>query len=42
MYQKVVDHVLQNSLANNEYKLPLGISIDTQDRPLFEKVLRVA
>jgi 26S proteasome regulatory subunit N2 len=41
-YKTVVDYVVENSLNSGEYKLPLGISLDTKDVVLFCKVFKVA
>ena len=38
-YKKIVDVAIENSFRKNDLKLPLGIAIDTEDLPLFQKVI---
>jgi 26S proteasome regulatory subunit N2 len=41
-YKTIVDFVVKNSLSQGEYRLPLGVALDTHDRDLFSRVLAVA
>lgn len=41
-YKTIVDYVVESSLSQGEYRMPLGIAIDTLDRSLFARVLSVA
>lgn len=38
-YKAIVDHVVDANIKNNEFKLPLGIALDTQDVDLFSRIL---
>jgi 26S proteasome regulatory subunit N2 len=38
-YKTIVDYVVDSSIANGEYKMPLGVALDTRDRQLFARVL---
>ena len=41
-YKKVVDFVVENSISNGEYRMPLGIALDTLDCDLFGRVFKIA
>lgn len=34
--------MVENSIANNEYKMALGVALDTQDESLFARVIKIA
>jgi 26S proteasome regulatory subunit N2 len=41
-YKTIVDFVVKNSIDHGEYRMPLGIALDTRDKDLFSRVLAVA
>jgi len=41
-YKSVVDYVVDNSIQAKEYKMPLGVALDTQDCELFGRLYKIA
>ena len=35
-------YVIETSISSGEYKMPLGVAIDTQDVELFARVFKIA
>lgn len=34
--------MVETSLTNNEYKMALGVALDTEDQSLFARVIKIA